>query len=172
MLRPQDITLAPLDPADGPTLRAMRLAALTDAPTAFGSTLARESAWTDADWADRARERTDGTRSVTFIAWHGSHPVGISGGYVDPADPTLAHLVSMWVAPDARRTGISRRLVDAVLAWARSRGLRAVTLSVTVGNTAAERLYTRAGFTPTAHRYPHRGFPDLQMQDLILQLTP
>ena len=53
----------------------------------------------------------------------------------------------MWVDPSARRRGIGRRLVDAVLRWARDRHQPAVWLWVASHNTAAKRLYEEAGFS-------------------------
>ena len=41
--------------------------------------------------------------------------VGLIGGYEIDADPGCVHLVQMWTAPEARRQGVGRRLVEAVL---------------------------------------------------------
>ncbi|GAA4131740.1 GNAT family N-acetyltransferase [Actinomadura keratinilytica] len=51
------------------------------------------------------------------------------------------------VAPDERRRGVARALVDAACARAAREGARRVTLRVLGGNTAARRLYESAGFT-------------------------
>jgi ribosomal protein S18 acetylase RimI-like enzyme len=50
------------------------------------------------------------------------------------------------VAPPARGLGLGRRLIAAVLAEAAALGLRQVRLEVLAGNTAASRVYARAGF--------------------------
>ena len=48
-------------------------------------------------------------------------------------------------ALDARGAGIARRLVEAVIAYARPR-VELIQLSVVVGNEQARRLYARLGF--------------------------
>jgi hypothetical protein len=82
---------------DWPVLRDLRLAALLDAPTAFGSTHAREAAFGEADW----RRRIGG--AAVFLGRHGGVPAGLSGGYVDGDGE--AHLVMMWVRAPARGSG-------------------------------------------------------------------
>jgi GNAT superfamily N-acetyltransferase len=65
-----------------------------------------------------------------------------------------ADLVSMYVRPAGRGSGVAAALVDAAAAWARSRGYPALFLWVTESNVAARRLYERCGFTPTGDRQP------------------
>ncbi|WP_419948186.1 ribosomal protein S18-alanine N-acetyltransferase [Candidatus Palauibacter sp.] len=56
------------------------------------------------------------------------------------------------VAPDERRRGIGARLVDAVLAEARSRGARQIFLEVREGNRSAQGLYRSRGFEIVGRR--------------------
>ncbi len=88
-------------------LRDLRLRALADAPMAFGSTLAREEAFAAQDWERRTAASAAGERQATFIA---EPAAGLADGVLDSEDPALAHLYSMWVAPDARGTGAGRAL--------------------------------------------------------------
>jgi ribosomal-protein-alanine N-acetyltransferase len=63
-------------------------------------------------------------------------------------------VLTLAVAPAARRQGLGTRLLDAAMTLATSRGARVAFLEVSIGNGAARTLYARAGFTPTGRR-PH-----------------
>jgi putative acetyltransferase len=58
-----------------------------------------------------------------------------------------AELKRMWVIPQARGLGVSRIMLAALEARARSEGVRTLRLETGVANHAALALYTRAGFT-------------------------
>jgi GNAT superfamily N-acetyltransferase/2'-5' RNA ligase len=126
-------------------LRVIRLAALADAPGAFSSTFEREAGWPRESWQAWAGSSEEGTRQRTFIADEAGAWLGIATGAVNHRRAG-AVLYSMWVAPTARRRGIGRRLVEAVIDWARSRDLPAIWLWVTEGNHAADHLYRTHGF--------------------------
>jgi ribosomal protein S18 acetylase RimI-like enzyme len=127
-------------------LRDLRLRALREAPMAFGSTLAREEAFEAQEWERWTAASAAGEDQATFIV---EPAAGLAVGVLDSDDPLLAHLYSMWVAPQARGTGAGRALVDAVIAWAAERGARRLTTSVTQGNVAAAALYEAADFADT-----------------------
>jgi GNAT superfamily N-acetyltransferase len=139
-------------PDEGAVLRDVRLAALADAPSAFGSTYAAESLLTSEDWADRASATSAGPQRATFFAVDDDAIVGLVGGYRPDVAPSRVELVSMWTAPVARRTGVGRLLIGAVLDWARAYGGQTVELWVTRGNVGAENLYRAMGFVD-AHLY-------------------
>src|SRR5258708_32324061 len=84
-------------PGDWQVMRDIRLAALREAPYAFGSTYAREASFTEAQWRGRISDR-----AVTYVAYlpDVAEPAGIAGVYAE--DDGSAELVSMWVAPAAR----------------------------------------------------------------------
>lgn len=56
------------------------------------------------------------------------------------------HLLNVAVAPDARRAGIGRALVEDLVEYARSKDARIVLLEVRASNDAAIRLYEQLGF--------------------------
>jgi GNAT superfamily N-acetyltransferase len=169
------IAVRRITPDDAPVLRAVRLAALADTPAAFGSTLERELAFDDAEWADRAVAGSAGDERCTFLAWHDDgRVVGIVGGYrLDPAEgsPTsqAVDLVSMWTDPVVRRAGIGAALVDAVIDWARTGGAARVELWVTRGNDPAQRLYESMGFVVTGD---HQPLPSDPCKDEIRMALP
>lgn len=141
-------------PDEGERLRDVRLAALADAPSAFGSTHARESLLTGEDWADRARAGSAGPERATFFALADNDIVGLVGGYRPEPTSSRVELVSMWARPAVRGTGVGRLLVDAVLDWARACGALTVELWVTRGNVVAENLYQAMGFVGTGDYQP------------------
>lgn len=62
-----------------------------------------------------------------------------------------AELLLLAVAPQHRRRGVGRRLVDAFMERARAAGVRRVHLEVRDGNPAIE-MYRTAGFTAAGRR--------------------
>jgi GNAT superfamily N-acetyltransferase len=133
---------------DEDRLRDIRLRALADAPQAFASTLAREQTFTRDVWTSRLTDAA----SVNLLAVENGEPVAMATGRLD--DPGTAHLLGMWVAPQARGGGVAARLIDAVTGWARDRGARHLVLWVTDVNRAARALYDKSGFRPTGERQP------------------
>lgn len=63
----------------------------------------------------------------------------------------ISRVAGMGVVPDARRTGLARRLLVHLLEEARTRGDHAMTLEVIEQNPAAHELYVQQGFRETAH---------------------
>lgn len=131
-----------LVPGDWALFRSVRIAALTDAPQFFGTTLAEAQARTESDWRRALSDRAQ------FVAESGGDAVGTVAGMPD-AERGGVHLISMWVAPRARGTGVSDRLVRAVLDWAVAGGHDVVRLEFAEHNSFAERLYLRHGFVRT-----------------------
>jgi GNAT superfamily N-acetyltransferase len=137
--------IARLDGHGWEAYRDVRLSALEDAPTAFGSTLEVERARAEAEWRARLEHRTQ------FVAREGARTVATVGCLDEDG---AVELVSMWVAPEARGSGVADRLVGAVLDVARARGHGITVLWVSDGNRAAERLYERHGFARTGRVQP------------------
>ena len=97
--------------------------------------------------------------------------MGLAGGYPEDEDPEAVHLVSMWVDPAHRRDGLGRRLVEAVVRWARDRGSRVVNLWVTDANDPALALYLACGFRPTGDTQPLPSNPAYGERKYRLELS-
>ncbi|GAA4537172.1 GNAT family N-acetyltransferase [Amycolatopsis samaneae] len=133
------LSLRVLTVEDWQAWREMRLAALRDAPEAFGAALAD---WTGpGDTELRWRRRLSGSFNV--LASLDGEPAGMASGM--PKDDVV-ELISMWVAPFARGRGVGDALVVAVVEWAREHGAERVTLRVAPANRYAAALYRRHGF--------------------------
>jgi [ribosomal protein S18]-alanine N-acetyltransferase len=63
-----------------------------------------------------------------------------------------AELLLIAVRPEARRTGLGRKLMQDLLAQARSGGVAQLFLEVREGNSPAVALYRAAGFEPIGRR--------------------
>ena len=167
-----DVTIRRVRADEAMALKAVRLAALADAPTAFGSTYAGEAQRPDEFWRDRAARGATGDASVMFVADRGDDLVGLAGGYRPEPFAGAIELVSMWVHPGARRLGVAVGLVDAVVDWADTAGVGAVELWVTASNRAAAALYERCEFVPTGRRQPLPSDPSLDEVQMRRLLRP
>ena len=120
----------------------------------------------------RAREWNSAIKATGFIAIEDGHDeaCGIAAGFFDD-DGSGPYLISMWVAPSHRRHGVGKRLVDAVLDWARSRGAKQITLEVTTTNVSAIRFYESLGFVRTEKVSPYPNDPRLQEYEMVKSLA-
>ncbi len=151
--------IARVGPQDWRLLRDVRLRALADSPAAFASDLARESGFEEATWRSRA------VSGATFVASTPEVGLGLATGL--GAGP-VRDLVSMWVAPACRGTGLAERVVAAVVGWARDDGATALDLDVALDNARAIGFYRRLGFRSTGRRQPFPGRPLVQEEQYRL----
>jgi len=141
-----DIYVRKLTPEDAALYRSIRLEGLKESPEAFGSTFEAEFTKPLAWFFDRL------SSSVVFGAIRDAKILdakilGVAGFAVRDGEKE-EHKGLLWgiyVRPDARGAGVARRLVEAVIAYARAR-VELIQLSVVVGNEQARRLYARLGF--------------------------
>ncbi|RZT20781.1 ribosomal protein S18 acetylase RimI-like enzyme [Kribbella sp. VKM Ac-2569] len=138
------VELNNVGPDDWKAWRELRLAALEEAPFAFGSQLAD---WINAP-EERWRERLSVPDAYQVIASIDGTPAGMAGSFIGEA-PQTAELVSMWVAPAGRGKGVGNALMTAIEDWARGVGAATLELSVVPGNDPAHNLYLRHGYVDT-----------------------
>jgi len=130
-----------LQPADAALYREIRLEALQKNPEAFGSTFEKESAQ-PLSWFEAAIRRAD-----IFGGFLDGWLMGIAGFTVKEGTKNehKGLLWTMYVRSDARKSGLGKILVAAVLDHARGR-VEMVQLTVVTENAAARRLYEAMGF--------------------------
>lgn len=111
-------------------------------PEAFGNTFEVENARPIELFADRIRD------SETMGAFEGAEILGVAGLRANqgPKESHKGMLVGMYVRPQARNRGVGRRLVEAVIEVACTRGVELLQLAVVSDNEPARRLYARLGF--------------------------
>jgi ribosomal protein S18 acetylase RimI-like enzyme len=142
----EEVSIRELEANDVVAFQEVRLYALQESPSAFGSSHDEER--------DRPTEAVraliSGSKErVFFGAFHQSSLVGIVGvGREQGAKQRhTAFVRSMFVAPEYRGLGIGKQLLDAAIQRARGwMGVEQVTLAVTADNDAAVRLYRTLGF--------------------------
>lgn len=78
-----------------------------------------------------------------------------------------AELLTLAVAPDARRQGLARSLLAEFAATSRARGATGAFLEVAADNAAAQALYRAAGWRATGRR---RGYYGADLDAIVLEL--
>jgi aspartate racemase len=88
--------------------------------------------------------RDDAARALGFVEASLRHD-HVNGTSSSP----VAFLEGLYVAPDARRRGVARRLVDAIVAWAVERGCTELASDADLANEASHDLHRALGFEVT-----------------------
>lgn len=83
-----------------------------------------------------------------------------------------AEILTLAVAPRARRRGLGRALVEAAAAQAVARGARAMFLEVAAGNAAAIGLYEGAGFQRVGLRRGYYAKSEGPAEDALVLRRP
>ena len=81
---------------------------------------------------------------------------------------TSGEIVTLGVAPGARRRGAARALLEDMLARARALGIASLTLEVAEDNAAGLALYRALGFEQVGRRRDYYRRPDASLMDARL----
>lgn len=132
----------PAEPSELPEVGALTVAAYEQYRTCMPDRLWEAYAAELADAAGRAE------RATVLVAVREDGLVGTAT--VGPAtdDEGALHLRMVAVAPDARRSGAGRALMDAAIAFARARGARTLVWNTVSFMDDAKALYERLGYEP------------------------
>lgn len=103
-----------------------------------------------------------------FVLREGGRPVGM--GALKRIDADHAEIKSMHILAEARGRGLSRRMLDHLIAHARAEGYRRLSLETGVqpGFAAARGLYSRAGFVECGPFEGYREDPNSVFMTLVL----
>jgi ribosomal protein S18 acetylase RimI-like enzyme len=138
-----------LDSGDLAAYRNLRLAALQESPTAFGSSYSEEADLPLTEFAARLRPPNKPDNGILGAFVDDGRLVGVLG-FARERGVKRAHIASIWgmyVSPEFRGQGFGAALVDEAIAHARRLGtVRQITLTVTANNAAAASLYRSRGF--------------------------
>lgn len=154
-------------------VKNFRLLSLKTSPESFGSTYARESAFTDDTWYQRLKNPQAHTfialqsnQIVSFIVLVGPLPRDVEelsplDVHLIPLDssaapvniPTTSHwrINGMFTLPDARGKGIAKAIIEAAKVFGSKEAAMAgkqlvVSIVVDKDNTPARSLYEKSGF--------------------------
>ncbi len=162
-------TVRAVQAEDWKQVRELRLAALQDplAHLAFLDTYEQERAMPDSYWRGRTADAAEGRVSRQFVAqaaderWLGTVSVlveraGVETFFGDVPPVEQAHVVGVFVRPEARGTGMAQALFRAAEAWAwrLEHRVERIRLFVHQDNQRAEASYRKAGFAPSGHTIP------------------
>jgi ribosomal protein S18 acetylase RimI-like enzyme len=139
-------TVRVLGEGDWQEYRAIRLAALQDAPDAFASTYAEESQLDEPTW------RSAMVRAHRLLALRGPAAVGVVSVGPVADEEESADLFGLWVAPEVRNTGVAWRLVEAAAQQAVRDGSTRLYYWVSTENGRAVAFATNFGFRVTSQR--------------------
>lgn len=149
------IEIRRLRPDEWQEFRRIRLTSLAVDPGAFVRTADEENARPESHW----KEMLESDDGAVFGLFDGPALVGITAVYIDRAIPArdTAALGMTWLHPDFRGKGLSCRMFEHRLAWARDKGVARIAVAHRAGNEPSRRAILAHGFRPTGralHRWP------------------
>ena len=105
----------------------------------------------DAAYAEWITNSCNGLDDVVLVAEERGEPVGFMTVRTQPLARRLLQLevAKIWlvgIAASARGRGVGQALLESVAAWCQARGIRDLEIGTQLRNTAALKLYGRAGF--------------------------
>lgn len=157
--------IRPVRPDEWKSLKAIRLRSLTDSPDAFCVTYEEVIGYGDEVWKDRAADQPQPTPSMSAVAVDGGEFVGMAAGIM--CDDDALDVVSVWVSPEHRGSGMAQELMECVEQWGVEHGAVSARLDVESSNERAGKFYAGIGYTSTGVRetYPGRTW----LQRVLLQ---
>lgn len=107
-------------------------------------------------WSEKSLELLLSELATGFVCLQDGRVVAYGGMMLTPDEGQITNVA---VHPSARRRGLGRAIVDALIREAQERRLEQIALEVRVSNTAAITLYEHMGFTVAGRRKNFYRFP-------------
>jgi aminoglycoside 6'-N-acetyltransferase I len=101
------------------------------------------------DWATFGAVAPDGTLVGLIELFERNYAEGCSTSPV-------TYVEGLWVAEAWRRRGVARQLLNAAIAWGRSRGRSEIASDVQLPNTLSQTVHRRLGFEETERLVTYR----------------
>jgi ribosomal protein S18 acetylase RimI-like enzyme len=143
-----------LEAGQGPLYRELRIAALRDAPYAFGSRLEDVLATDPAAFDESARRFAGSESTTSFVLYSNDEPVGLIGAFFEDSAERRAFVCALWVRPAVRHLRGGELLVSTAVSWLEQRGARSVYAWVADANARARIFYEHLGFIVTGLQQP------------------
>lgn len=124
----------------------LRLEALQNDPQAFGSSYQDALKKTETDWRSRLEDANQGRGSWLLFAGDKQSLLGMIAAVLDNEQENTAIILSVYVTPQARGKGISKKLMAAILDAIKADGVKKAWLEVNTEQLPALHLYQRFGF--------------------------
>lgn len=141
------IEIISLKPEEWKQYRDLRLRALKEEPQAFGSTYEENALHPDEYWEKRIEDTINKNTQWLVFAKLDGVLIGMAGAFAEK-EPDNAHVIAVYVAPEARGKGISKQLMKELLNRIKTNKLiKKIIVEVNPEQVAALNLYKNSGFT-------------------------
>ncbi|MCP9944374.1 GNAT family N-acetyltransferase [Streptomyces somaliensis] len=175
-------SIRPVQAGEWREVRALRLDALRDpaAPLAFLDTYEAAVVRPESYWWERTESTAEGSatgRQMVAVAPDGRWVGSVTALLERPGQEVLfgevpevdqAHLIGVYLRPEARGGGVAEKLLGAAVDWAwslREPVVRRARLYVHERNARAVGLYRKAAFLPSGRNLPVKGEPGVVEQE-------
>ncbi len=146
-----NITITSIMPDEWTKYKNLRLRALKEEPQAYGSSYAENSTKPEEFWKQRLLDAIQEKTQWLVFAKSDNHLVGMVGAFAEK-EPDVAHIISVYVVPEARGNGISKDLMrDLLNRIKRNSWIKKIIVDVNPQQHAALNLYKNLGFKIIKH---------------------
>jgi RimJ/RimL family protein N-acetyltransferase len=140
----EGIEVRPFRADEWQAYRAIRLKALDTDPKFFSSSFEKERDNPDDFWQQRL------AAGGVFGVFVKGQLIGMTGAYVDKADPSAAKFWGSWLEPAWRGKGLARKMYETRINWAKAQpGVKRILVSHRKSNAVSKRANQRWGFVFT-----------------------